>query len=73
MPGLPITEQPHLLTLTHAEEIGVSLTSSGIMVPRKSTSLVISIGGQMETWSQADICRRCNLAENCPYSVLPKR
>ena len=73
MPGLPITEQSNLLTLTHAEEIGINLTSSGIMVPRKSTSLVISIGGQMETWSQADICRRCNLVATCAYSVLPKR
>jgi hypothetical protein len=72
MPGLPITEQSNLLALAHAGEIGIRLTSSGIMVPRKSTSLVISIGGQMETWSQADICRRCNLAATCPYSVLPK-
>lgn len=73
MPGLPITEQPNLLTLAHAEEVGVKLTSSGIMVPRKSTSLVISIGGRMETWSQTDICRRCNLVDTCPYSVLSKR
>jgi hypothetical protein len=72
MPGLPITEQPNLLALAHAGEIGVKLTSSGIMVPRKSTSLVISIGGKMETWSQADICRRCNLVGTCPYSVLPE-
>lgn len=73
MPGLPITEQSNLLALAYAEEIGVSLTSSGIMVPRKSTSLAISIGGEMETWSQADICRRCNLVATCPYSVLPKQ
>ena len=70
MPGLPITEQANLLKLTGAEEIGVSLTSSGIMVPRKSTSLVISIGGEMATWSQADICRNCNLVATCPYSVV---
>jgi cobalamin-dependent methionine synthase I len=73
MPGLPITEQSNLLALANAKEIGVSLTSSGIMVPRKSTSLIISIGGKMETWSQADICRSCNLAATCPYSVLPKQ
>lgn len=71
MPGLPITEQENLLALAGAKEIGVSLTSSGVMVPRKSTSLAISIGGEMETWSQADICRRCNLVYTCPYSVLP--
>jgi hypothetical protein len=72
MPGLPITEQTNLLSLAHAEEIGVSLTRSGIMIPRKSTSVIIAIGGQMQTWSQADICRRCNLSEDCPYTVLKR-
>ena len=72
MPGLPITEQANLLSLAHAEEIGVSLTQSGIMIPRKSTSVILAVGGQMQTWSQADICRRCNLSEDCPYTVLKR-
>jgi hypothetical protein len=67
MPGLPITEQWNLLELAGAGKIGVSLTSSGVMVPRKSTSMVISLGPQMATWTQADICARCNLRETCPY------
>ena len=69
MPGLPITEQGPILELAHADDIGVSLTSSGIMVPRKSTSLIIGIGPQMETWTQDDVCARCNLRETCPYKV----
>ena len=72
MPGLPITEQANLLSLAHAEEIGVSLTKSGIMIPRKSTSVIVAIGGQMQSWSQADICRRCNLVQGCPYPVLKR-
>jgi hypothetical protein len=72
MPGLPITEQANLLSLAHAEEIGVSLTKSGIMIPRKSTSVIVAVGGQMQTWSQADICRRCNLSDDCPYTVLKR-
>jgi hypothetical protein len=43
MPGFPLTEQVSLLKLAKAERIGVTLSSSGIMVPRKSTSRVIGI------------------------------
>jgi hypothetical protein len=69
MPGLPITEQWNLLELAGAGEIGVSLTSSGVMVPRKSTSMVISLGPQMRTWTQAEVCARCNLRETCEYRI----
>ena len=72
MPGLPITEQANLLQLAHAEKIEVSLTNSGIMVPRKSTSVIMAVGGEMQTWSQADVCRRCNLSDDCPYTVLKR-
>lgn len=70
MPGLPITEQQNILDLAHAGKIGVSLTSSGIMVPRKSTSVVIAIGRNMHTWTQEEVCARCNLRETCFYTVL---
>jgi len=70
MPGLAITEQWNLLELAHAGEIGVSLTSSGIMVPRKSASLILALGPKMKTWTQAEICARCNLRETCPYTVI---
>ena len=69
MPGLPITEQSNLLELASASRIGVSLTSSGIMIPRKSTSMAIGIGLRMKTWTQVEICARCNLRETCPYSI----
>ncbi|MCK4274839.1 MAG: hypothetical protein KAW90_08080, partial [Dehalococcoidales bacterium] len=70
MPGLTITEQGNLLGLARAGDIGVNLTSSGIMVPRKSTSLILALGPKMETWTQADVCARCNLRDTCPYTVL---
>lgn len=69
MPGLPITEQWHLLELAHAGDIGLSLTSSGVMVPRKSTSLLIAIGPEMKTWTPAEVCARCNLRETCQYRI----
>jgi hypothetical protein len=69
MPGLPITAQWWLLELVPAQEIGVSLTSSGIMVPRKSTSMVIGIGPQMTRWTQAEVCARCHLSKACSYRI----
>ncbi|NWF78133.1 MAG: hypothetical protein HXY36_06050 [Chloroflexi bacterium] len=69
MLGLPITEQWQLLKLVPAQEIGVSLTSAGIMVPRKSVSLVIGIGPRMAKWTRAEVCARCHLKKTCPYRI----
>jgi hypothetical protein len=69
MPGLPITEQWQLLKLVPAQEIGVSLTSSGIMAPRKSVSMVMGIGPQMAKWTRAEVCTRCHLKKTCPYRI----
>lgn len=69
MPGLPITEQWQLIKMVPALEIGVSLTSSGMMVPRKSASMVIGIGPQMRTWTRAEVCTHCSLRKTCPYRI----
>lgn len=69
MPGFPLTEQRNLLGLTRADEIGVSLTAAGVLVPRKSTSMVIGIGPHMTRWTQAEVCARCSLRETCLYKV----
>ena len=69
MPGLPITAQWQLLKMVPAREIGVSLTSSGIMVPQKSTSMLIGLGPKMPTWTQAEVCARCNLKKTCLYKI----
>jgi hypothetical protein len=69
MPGFPLTEQWNLLKLVNAGEIGVRLTSSGVMVPRKSVSMVAGIGPEMKRWTQAKICARCKLSKTCHYKV----
>ena len=69
MPGFPLTEQWNLLRLVNADEIGVRLTASGVLVPRKSTSMVMGIGPQMTRWTQAEVCARCSLREPCHYKV----
>jgi hypothetical protein len=69
MPGFPLTEQWNLLELVNTHEIGVSLTSSGVLVPRKSVSMVIGIGPKMTRWTQAEVCARCSLRETCHYRI----
>ena len=70
MPGFPLTEQWNLLGLVNADEIGVRLTASGVLVPRKSTSMVVGVGPQMTKWTQAEVCTRCSLRETCHYRVV---
>ena len=69
MPGFLITEQRQLFQLVPAEEIGVSLTPSVMMVPQKSASMVIGIGPRMATWTQVEICACCSSRETCPHRV----
>jgi len=69
MHGLPLSEQWQLFKLVSAEQIGVHLTSSAMMIPRKSASMVIGIGPDMPTWTQAQVCSRCNMNKTCLYKV----
>lgn len=65
----PISEQWHLFKLVQAQEIGVNLTSSGMMMPRKSISAVIGIGPHMKTWTKAESCARCNFNQTCRFKI----
>ena len=67
--GWPLSEQRQLFQLVSAEQIGVRLTPLVAMVPRKSISMAIGIGSEMPTWTQAEVCGRCNLRETCAYKV----
>ena len=69
MPGFSVSEQWNLVKLAKAHAIGVSLTQSGMLVPRKSTSMVIGVGPKMTRWTQAQVCARCSLRKTCPYKV----
>jgi len=69
MPGFPMSEQWNLVELAGGDEIGMSLTPSGILVPRKSTSMVIGVGPGMTRWAQAEVCARCSLRKTCPYKI----
>jgi hypothetical protein len=69
MPGFPLTEQWNLMELVNTDEIGVRLSSSGMMIPRKSVSMVIGIGPKMTRWTQTEVCARCKLSNTCQYKA----
>jgi hypothetical protein len=56
--------QPQLFDLLATEEIGVKLTPSRVMIPRKSLSMVIGVG---ETMIAGTTCEYCSMREVCRY------
>jgi hypothetical protein len=68
-PGMidwPVEEgQAQIFGLLPAADIGVSLTPSWVMIPRKSLSMVLGIGEQMI--SDKTTCDYCSMRETCRY------
>ena len=56
--------QQQIFNLLGASQSRITLTSGGMMVPKKSISFVVGIGPEM---SQTDPCQLCNLRERCQY------
>lgn len=56
--------QPQIFSLIDGGEIGVTLTESAVMIPRKSLSMVLGIGPQMVAGRTCDFC---TLRETCRY------
>lgn len=66
MIGWPVLEgQTQIFGLIDASAAGVSLTSSGMMVPRKSLTMVIGMGAHVLAAGTA--CDYCSLNETCRY------
>ncbi len=66
MTGWPIEKgQPEIFSLLDAEEIGITLTSSYLMLPRKSLSMVIGLGENIRT--KGTPCDYCSMKETCRY------
>jgi len=62
-----ISQQKNIFQIIPADKIGVKLTESYMMVPKKSLSWVIGIGKEIIIPSKGnDSCKTC-LAENCPF------
>jgi hypothetical protein len=56
--------QPQIFALLDPSGAGVTLTSGGMMIPKKSVSFVVGLGLEM---SQTNICSVCSLNETCRY------
>jgi len=57
--------QPLIFDLINEDEIDVSLTSHNVMVPRKSLSMILGIGPNINSGER--ICDYCIMSETCRY------
>lgn len=62
-----LTEQAKVAELAGGDSIGVSVTSTGMLIPRKSLSLVMGLGARMPKWGRGERCARCGARERCPH------
>ena len=65
--GWPIEQQRVFFSLITAEEIGVCLTKSCLMLPRKTVSFVIGVGPEMRP--DAVTCDFCSKRKRCPWRM----
>ncbi len=64
--GWPVEPgQGQIFAIAPAQEAGVNLTSSSLMLPQKSLSLVIGLGKDID--SSGKVCDYCTLRETCRY------
>lgn len=65
--GFDLSEQAKVAQLASGDKIGISVTSAGMLVPRKSLSLVMGFGAHMQKWSRGERCDRCGARNRCPH------
>jgi hypothetical protein len=64
-PEWPFEEgQLQIFALLNPSQAGITLTSGGMMLPKKSISFIVGLGPEM---SQAGMCEVCSLKETCRY------
>jgi hypothetical protein len=56
--------QPQIFALLDQSKAEVTLTTGGMMIPKKSVSFVVGLGPEM---SQTSMCSFCSLKETCRY------
>ena len=68
MAGWPLLEaQQQVFSLLPADEIGVTLSPSGLMEPLKSVSLVVGLGRAEAAGADGRACDFCTMRETCRY------
>ena len=70
---LPISEQPKFFALLDmTRRVGVSLTPTTIMVPRKSVTAIMGIARTPQPHRPPD-CEHCLMFRNCPFRKAGRR
>jgi len=67
MLGLPMEVQKEIVIRLPVKEIGLSITTGGMLVPRKSFTTLIGIGENLVKVDKKEICKICRLHNRCPY------
>lgn len=66
MIGWTVAEgQPQVFSLLDGEDIGITLTDHALMLPRKSLSMVLGVGSDLNTGGK--VCDICAMQETCRY------
>lgn len=67
-----IKNQKLIFDSLNPDEVGVNLTSSFTMVPKKSSSFVIGLGKEVQQARDLFSCEGCKRAD-CPYRHTPRK
>jgi hypothetical protein len=66
MVGWPVDEgQPEIFAILEPAQVNVSLSEHGLMTPRKSLTMVMGFGTEMQTSGKT--CDYCAMRETCRY------
>jgi hypothetical protein len=64
--GLEMSQQETIVELSNGSSIGVSSTTA-MLAPRKSVSMLLGIGTRMPKWSRGERCAVCAARDRCPH------
>lgn len=70
----PLEQQPELIRLSHGEEIGISLSESLMLIPRKSITAIIGLFKNTKNPTSTDVphgCASCG-KKDCPSRKINK-
>lgn len=65
--NFPVRQQEGLIQMVEADQIGVVSSTTGILAPAKSLSLVVGMGTRPAQWSSPERCDTCNIARQCEF------
>ncbi len=73
MPGFGLDQQARLCEMAEAERIGVQVSSTGMLHPVKSASLLIPLGEDLQDCEDLHLCESCHMAEFCLFKRHERR